>query len=184
MMDNYSGPALRSLEVSRAERPAIMGKVLSLLGFAFLFTAGGVAIGVNLGPGAFLISLIGSFATLIALIFLKERTPINLGLLYGFATFEGMALGLILDTYLRNGLGLIVLDAAAATAAIGVAAGAYGATTKRDLTGLGGILMIGLIGVIIASVVGIFLQLPLLYVGIAAVSTLLFTGFLVYDLNR
>jgi FtsH-binding integral membrane protein len=65
-----------------------------------------------------------------------------------------------------------------------LAAGAYGYTTKRDLSGLGGILFIGLIGVIVASLVGIFIQLPLLYIVISAVSALLFTGFLVFDLNR
>jgi FtsH-binding integral membrane protein len=49
---------------------------------------------------------------------------------------------------------------------------------------MGGILFVGLIGVIVASVVGIFVQLPLLYIGISAVAALLFTGFLVFDLNR
>jgi len=51
---------------SVGERPAVLGKVLGLLGFAFLFTAGGAIIGANLGPGAFVISAAGSFATLIS----------------------------------------------------------------------------------------------------------------------
>jgi modulator of FtsH protease len=158
--------------------------VLGLLGFAFVFTAGGALIGRSLGPGAFLLSIIGSFGTLIALQFLKERSPLNLGLLYAFATFEGMLLGLILDAYVAQGLGGVVLNAAGTTAAVTLAAGAYGYTTKRDLSGMGGILFVGLIGVILASVVGIFIQLPLLYVGISAVAAVLFTGFLVFDLNR
>ena len=41
----------------------------------------------------------------------------------------------------------------------------------------------GLIGVIVASVIGIFIQQPLLYVAISVLSVVLFTGFLVYDLN-
>jgi FtsH-binding integral membrane protein len=49
---------------------------------------------------------------------------------------------------------------------------------------MGGFLFIGLLGVIIASVVGIFVQAPLLYIGISAVAAVLFTGFLIYDLNR
>ncbi len=44
---------------SVGERPAVLGKVLGLLGFAFLFTAGGAVIGANLGPGAFVISAVG-----------------------------------------------------------------------------------------------------------------------------
>jgi modulator of FtsH protease len=170
--------------VALGERQAVLGKVLGLLGFACVFTAGGALIGVSLGPGAFLISIIGSFATLIALNFVREKAPLNLALLYAFATFEGMALGLILDSYIAAGAGAVVVNAAVTTAAVTLAAGAYGYTTHRDLSGMGGILMIGLIGVIVASVVGIFVQLPLLYIGISAVAALLFTGFLVFDLNR
>jgi modulator of FtsH protease len=166
------------------DRPAILGKVMGLVGFAFLFTAGGAVIGRTLGPGAFLISIVGSIGTLIALQFLRERAPLNLALLYAFATFEGMALGLILEAYVARGLGGVVLNAAATTAAVTLAAGAYGYTTKRDLTGLGGILFVGLIGVVVASLIGLFVQLPLLYIGISAVAAVLFTGFLVFDLNR
>jgi modulator of FtsH protease len=166
------------------QRSAILNKVLGLLGFAFLFTAGGAVIGRSLGPGALLISVIGSFATLIALQFLRERSPINLALLYGFATFEGMLLGQILDAYIRGGMGGVVVTAGLTTAAVALAAGAYGYTTKRDLSGMGGILFIGLLGVLVASLVGIFVQAPLLYIGISAVAAVLFTGFLVFDLNR
>jgi modulator of FtsH protease len=171
-------------DVGLADRPAVLGKVMGLLGFAFLFTAGGAVIGQSLGPGAFLLSIVGSFGTVIALTFLRERSPLNLALLYAFATFEGMALGLILEAYIARGLGSVVLNAAATTAAVTLAAGAYGYTTKRDLSGLGGILFVGLIGVVVASLVGIFFHSSLLYILISAVSALLFTGFLVFDLNR
>ncbi len=173
-----------SAEGTAIERQAILGKVLGLLGFAFLFTAGGAVIGRSLGPGAFFISVIGSFGTLIALQFLRERSPWNLGLLYGFATFEGMILGLVLEAYVAQGLGGAVMNAALTTGAVTLGAGTYGYTTKRDLSGMGGILFVGLLGVIVASVVGIFVQMPLLYVGISAVAAVLFTGFLVFDLNR
>ncbi len=171
-------------ETAIGARPAVLGKVLGLLGFAFVFTAGGALIGRTLGPGGFLLAVIGSFGTLIALQFLRERSPWNLALLYGFATFEGMLLGLILDAYVARGLGGVVLNAAGTTAAVTLAAGAYGYTTRRDLSGMRGILFVGLLGVIVASLVGIFVQLPLLYVAISAVAAVLFTGFLVFDLNR
>ncbi|MDQ6670910.1 MAG: Bax inhibitor-1/YccA family protein [Chloroflexota bacterium] len=186
-MYDYSrraGMAGYPADITVTNQPAVLGKVMGLLGFACLFTAGGAVIGRSLGPGAFFLSLIGSFGTVIALQFLRDRSPLNLGLLYAFATFEGMALGLILEAYVARGLGGVVLNAAATTAAVTLAAGAYGYTTKRDLSGLGSILFIGLIGVVVASLVGIFVQLPLLYIGISAVAAVLFTGFLVFDLNR
>lgn len=163
-----------------AQRQAVMGKVLSLLGVAFVCTALGALIGTRIGALAFIISLVGSIGTLIALFVAREKSPANLWLLYAFATFEGMLLGLIVQSYNTG----IVLNAAATTGAITLAAGAYGATTKRDLTGMGPLLTIGLIAVIVSSLIGIFIQLPLLYLAIAAVSAVLFTGFLVYDLNR
>jgi len=166
------------------EQRAVLGKVMGLLAFAFLFTAGGAVIGQALGPGAFFLSIVGGFGTLIALQFLRERSPLNLFLLYAFATFEGLALGVILESYIASGLGGVVTNAAVTTAAVTLAAGGYGYTTKRDLTGMGGILFVGLIGVLIASLVGIFVQMPLLYIVISAAAALLFTGFLVFDLNR
>ena len=140
-------------ETAIGARPAVLGKVLGLLGFAFVFTAGGALIGRTLGPGGFLLAVIGSFGMLIALQFLRERSPWNLALLYGFATFEGMLLGLILDAYVARGLGGVVLNAAGTTAAVTLAAGAYGYTTRRDLSGMRGILFVGLLGVIVASLV-------------------------------
>ena len=82
------------------DQPVVLGRVMGLLGFAFLFTAGGAVIGRTLGPGAFLLSIVGSFGTLIALQFLRDRAPLNLGLLYAFATFEGLALGSVSYTHL------------------------------------------------------------------------------------
>jgi modulator of FtsH protease len=163
---------------------SVLGKVLGLLGFAFVFTAGGALIERNLGPGSAMLAMFGTFGTLIALQFLRERSPINLFLLYAFATFMGMMLGGIIDQYLARGLGGVVANAALTTAAVALAAGVYGYTTRRNLAGMGGYLFIGLIAVVIASVVGIFVQSSLLYIGISAVAAVLFTAFLVYDLNR
>lgn len=182
MMDDMIRPWERTGSV--AQRQAVMSKVLGLLGVAFLCTAIGAVIGPRLGPAAFLLSLVGSIGTLIALYFAKEKSPANLWLLYTFSTFEGMLLGLVVEGYIARGMGAAVLNAAGTTGAITMAAGLYGVTTKRDLTGFGNVLMIGLIGVVIASIVGIFIQLPALYLMLSAVSAALFTGFLVFDLNR
>jgi FtsH-binding integral membrane protein len=161
-----------------------MGKVLSLLGVAFVCTALGALLGVRLGPGAMLLGIFGSLGTLVALMFAREKSPINLWLMYAFATFEGIALGLILESYVARGLGAAVLNEGVTTGVVTLAAGWYGTTTKRDLSGMGGILMVGLIAVVVASLVGLFIHLPVLYLGIAVVSAVLFSAFLVYDLNR
>jgi modulator of FtsH protease len=167
-----------------AERGALLGKVLSLLAFAFMFTCGGVVVGTRLGPGSYLLGLIGSLVLVFALIGLREKSPINLVLLYAFATFEGLLLGPILDSFVSRGMGSIVLNAAAGTAGIALLTGMYGYTTKRDLSGLGSILFVGLIGVILTSIIGFFIQLPALYVLISMAVVAVFSGYIIYDLNR
>jgi modulator of FtsH protease len=169
---------------SAADRSGALGKVMGLLAIASLFTAVGAVIGLPLGRLGFFIGLFGGLACLIVLGFVKDRTPLNLILLYTFAVLEGVFLGQVLDSYVRQGLSRVVLDAAVVTAGVSLVAGGYGYTTKRDLTALGSILFIGLLVVIGASIVGIFLHLPALYTAISAAAALLFTGFLVFDLNR
>jgi FtsH-binding integral membrane protein len=181
-MFDYSRPI--DYSATLGQRQEVMGKVLSLLGVAAVCTALGAVIGLRMGPGAFILSLVGSIGTLIALYVVREKSPANLWLMYAFATFEGMLLGLVVESYLARGLGGAVMNAAVTTGAVTLAAGTYGANTKRDLTGMGNILAIGLFAVIIASVLGIFINLGPLYILISAASAVLFTGFLVYDLNR
>ncbi|MBI3964032.1 MAG: Bax inhibitor-1/YccA family protein [Chloroflexi bacterium] len=174
--------------ITTAQRGALMGKVLGLLGFAFLFTAGGAIIGRALGPAGMIISIIGSIGMLITLYFVKEKSPVNLVVMYAFATFEGMMLGLVLESYLARGLGAAVLNAAATTGVVTLAAGAYGYTTKRDLTGFGNVLTFGLIALVVASLIGFvmsfFMTMSFFFLILAGVSAVLFTGFLVYDLNQ
>jgi modulator of FtsH protease len=165
-------------------RGQALGKVLGLLGVAALFTAAGALAAPGLGRPGFFIGLIGSLGCLIALGFLKERTPLNLVLLFAFATLEGVLLGGILEVYIARGLGLLVLNAASATGLVTLVAGGYGYVTKRNLAGLGGFLFIGLLVLLGASLIGLFLHLAFLQLLIAAGGSVLFTAFLVYDLNR
>ena len=57
----------------------------------------------------------------------------------------------------------------------------YGYTTKRDLTKLGGFLFMGLIGIIIASVVNIFVGSSAMQFAISVIGVLVFVGLTAYD---
>ncbi len=61
---------------------------------------------------------------------------------------------------------------------------AYGAITKKDLSGIGNLCMMGLIGVIIASVVNWFMASEALYWGITYVGILVFVGLTAWDMQR
>ena len=60
----------------------------------------------------------------------------------------------------------------------------YGYTTKRDLSGMGSFLVMGLIGLIVASVVNIFLQSSALHFAVSAIGVLVFAGFTAYDTQQ
>ncbi len=61
---------------------------------------------------------------------------------------------------------------------------AYGYTTKKDLTGWGSFLFMGLIGIILASVVNIFMRSSAMGMVISYVGVLVFTGLTAYDVQR
>lgn len=60
----------------------------------------------------------------------------------------------------------------------------YGYTTRRDLTGMGSFMFMGLIGIIIASVVNIFLASSVLHFAISVIGVLVFVGLTAYDTQR
>jgi modulator of FtsH protease len=161
-----------------------MAQVLGLVGFSFAFTAVGALVGSQLGPGGYLIGLVASLVTLVALMLLKERSPLNLILLYAFATADGLLLGGVLEEYVQAGLGGAIVDAAGTTAVVTLAASAYGVRTRRDLSSLGGILTIGLFALLGALIIGIFVHLAALELAVAVIGALLFTGFITFDMQR
>jgi FtsH-binding integral membrane protein len=60
----------------------------------------------------------------------------------------------------------------------------YGYTTKRDLTGWGSFLFMGLLGLIVASLIGFFIQSSALQFAISVIGVLIFTGLTAYDTQK
>ena len=94
-----------------------------------------------------------------------------------YAGINGIALAPIVLAY----AGADVAQAFFVTAATFGAMSLYGYTTQRDLTGWGSFLFMGLIGVVIASVVQMFLQSAVMNFVISVVGVLVFTGLTAYD---
>jgi FtsH-binding integral membrane protein len=100
-----------------------------------------------------------------------------------FWVFAGL-MGLSLSSILLNYTGASVARVFFITAATFGAMSLYGYTTKRDLTGWGSFLFMGLIGVILASIVNIFLASPALYFAISVIGVLIFVGLTAYDTQK
>lgn len=60
----------------------------------------------------------------------------------------------------------------------------YGYTTKKDLTGMGSFLFMGLIGIIIASLVNLFIQSSAIHFAVSVIGVLVFVGLTAYDTQR
>jgi len=99
---------------------------------------------------------------------------------WAFVALQGIGLSILFHTYTDASIASVFFITAAAFAGLSL----YGYTTKRSLSGLGSFLIMGLIGLIIAAVVNIFLQSDMMQFVIAAAGVLIFSGLIAYDTQR
>ena len=97
-----------------------------------------------------------------------------------FAALMGLSLSWILLVYTGVSVARVFFITSATFGAMSI----YGYTTKRDLTKLGSFLMMGLIGIIIASVVNIFMKSTMMYFVISILGVLIFVGLTAYDTQK
>ncbi len=97
-----------------------------------------------------------------------------------FAAVMGASLSSIFLIYTGQSIVQVFFVTAAAFAGLSL----YGYTTKKDLTGWGSFLIMGLIGIILAAVVNIFLQSSALQFAISAIGVLVFAGLTAYDTQQ
>jgi FtsH-binding integral membrane protein len=97
-----------------------------------------------------------------------------------FAVLMGLSLSTIFLQYTGASIARVFFITASTFGAMSI----YGYTTKRDLTGMGSFLMMGLIGIIIASIVNMFMQSPALYFAISILGVLIFVGLTAYDTQK
>ena len=97
-----------------------------------------------------------------------------------FVVYSGM-MGISLTTIFWIYTGLSILRVFLITAGMFAGMSLYGYTTKRDLTKMGAFMMMGLIGIIIASFVNIFLKSPGMYFVVSVCSVIVFVGLTAWD---
>ena len=97
-----------------------------------------------------------------------------------FAALMGLSLSSILLVYTGMSITRVFFICSATFGAMSI----YGYTTKRDLTKLGSFLMMGLIGIIIASIVNIFMKSSMMYFVISVLGVLIFVGLTAYDTQK
>ena len=131
---------------------------------------------------------IGMFAIMIGLLFgvsAARNSALGVVLIFVFTFVAGFFLGPILQVAggLRNGGQLIAL-AGGMTAVILFTMAGIATVTKKDFSFLGKFLFIGLILLIVASLANIFFQIPALQLTLSAVSVLIFSAYILYDVSN
>ena len=127
---------------------------------------------IMLAPLGFIIALNMGIAKM------KESTVQVL--FWAFAAVMGLSLSSIFIQYTGESIARVFFISAGAFGALSL----YGYTTKKDLTGWGSFLFIGLIGILIASIVNIFVASSALQFGISVIGVLVFAGLTAYDTQR
>jgi len=203
-MSDYNGNFARSVPADRADMSVDAGLRSFMLG-----VYNKVALGLLLSAGlAFLtgtyppvrdlmyqvtasgirmtlLGMIVSFAPLVLLLVsgfaIKNPSPASSGAIYwSIVSLIGASLGVVVLIYTGASIAQTFLITAASFGALSL----IGYTTKKDLTGFGSFLIMGLIGLILASVVNIFLKSPGLVFAINALGVLIFAGLIAYDTQR
>ncbi len=182
-IDHYVLPA--------EERNRVLRNTYMLLAVSMLPTVLGAWLGVATGIGqAFsgVMGMIFMLAGVFGFIYAIERTKESAAGVYvllGFTFFMGLMLSRLIEQILHfsNGASLI-MTAFGGTAIIFAVMASIATTSKRDFSGLSSWLFAGVIVLLLAGIANIFLQMPLLQVVISAIAVMIFSAYILFDVQR
>jgi FtsH-binding integral membrane protein len=184
----YASPSTLGVKPDARLQTAFLTQAFVWMFAGLLVTAGVAAVVqgnrqlVNFATDNFFILIIAQLGLVLGISALINRisATVALGLFFVYAASLGLTIGLIVAGY----EGASVVTAFLSASAMFGAAALYGATTKRSLAGLGGILFMGLIGLIVASVINVFVGFQMLSFIISIVGVVIFTALTAYDVQR
>ncbi len=102
------------------------------------------------------------------------------GLFIAYSVLNGATLSAIFFIYTTSSIAVTFFVAGGMFAAMAI----YGTVTKKDLTSMGSFMFMGLIGIIIASVVNLFMQSAMISWVVSAIGVVVFTGLTAYDVQK
>jgi modulator of FtsH protease len=174
-----------------AERQKVLRNTYLLLALTMVPTVIGAFVGMSTSGIVVANPIISSLVMLAAVIGLQfgiaanRNSGIGVALLLLMTGILGWWLGPILNVALsmKNGMALVGY-AAVGTGAIFLTMGAIATTTKRDFSFMGKFLFVGMIALLLAMFANMWLQIPALALTISTLVIVVFSLFLVYDLQR
>ena len=148
---------------------------------ALLFATSGLAEQVLVTPLRWLI-ILAPLGFVMAMSFGLNRmqTSTLQALFWAFAVAMGLSMSSIFLVY--TGVSIAQTFFAVAAGFLGLSL--YGYTTKRDLSGIGTFLIMGVVGLFVAMLINLFLQSPAMQLAISGIGVLLFAGLTAYDTQK
>lgn len=177
--------------LNATQKNKVLRNTYMLLGLSMLPTVAGALLGIQMGfsffAGSPLISFIAFMGIAWGFMWGIERTKnsgMGVALLLGFTFFMGLMLSRILQYALgfSNG-GQLIAMATGATGLIFFTLATVATVSKRDFSGMGNFLFMGAMLLLVAMVANIFLQIPALSLAISAAVVLIFSAYILYDIN-
>lgn len=157
----------------------VTGQVAPVQALLYRITADGRLAGLQ--PLGYVIAFAPIVVMLFGMTAIRNATPRSSGILYWtIVSLIGASLGVLTLVYTGGSIASTFLITATAFGGLSL----FGYTTKRDMTGFGSFLMVGLIGLVLASVVNMFLHSGPMNFLISVVGVFIFAGLIAYDTQR
>ena len=149
---------------------------------AYAVSSSPAAVEMIFGSGLSFVVMLAPFAFILVLSFGINKISAGTAqaLFWAFAGVMGVSMASVFLAYTGESVARVFFITAGAFAGLSL----YGYTTKKDLSGFGSFLIMGLIGIVIASVVNIFLQSSAMQWIISVIGVLVFAGLTAYDTQR
>ena len=173
------------------QRNKVLRNTYWLLALSLLPTVMGAWIGVstgitrNLGGIFSMVLFIGGMMAFQFAIHRFRNSSIGIAILMAFTFFMGLMLSRLLGVVLGMGNGTaLVMSAFASTAGVFATMATLATVIKRDLSGMGRWLFAGMIAILIAAVVNIFIGSSAMMLALTALSTVVFSLYMLYDVKN
>ncbi len=174
------------------QRNRVLRNTYWLLALSLVPTVLGSWVGVSMGFSFFAGSPLIGFMLFMGIAFgfffaieKFKNSGLGVALLLGFTFFMGLMLSRLIGGVLgfSNGASLIGM-AFGGTALVFLGMATLATTIKRDISGMGKWLTIGVVVLIVASLANIWLQLPALMLTVSALAIVIFSAFMLFDIKR
>ena len=179
--------SVRTTTTSALATNKLIRNTYLLLSMTLLFSAltATLSVMMRMPPMTYLVSVGLSFLLMWLVLPRTANSANGIGVVFAITGLLGFALGPLLSMYLKLPHGpQLVATALGGTGAIFLGLSAYALTTRRDFNFMGGFLFVGMLVVVGASLLNIFLAIPAVSLAVSAAVVMLMSGFILFDTSR